>query len=275
MRELNLEEVKKIQLEILHKVVEFCEKNKITYFLCAGTMLGAIRHKGYIPWDDDIDLMMPRPDYEKFKKIFNDSDLILNDYQKTKSKNTTPFLKVEKRNTLLIEEFAPKVKLRINIDVFPIDGFPDDEDELGKHLIELKQKIRKIVLRNLKYSWQKHSVWWKSILLSVNWKLRKSRINLSYSARKVCTDLNILAQKYEFGKSGKAGIAVWGYGPKEVCPYKVYTETVKVQFEDGYFNALKDYDTYLNCVYGDYMKLPSEDKRKSHHSFKAYLVDFI
>ena len=71
MRAINSDELKSIQLDLLQKTVDFCENSGLRYFLCGGTLIGAIRHKGYIPWDDDIDIAMPRPDYEKFIRIFN------------------------------------------------------------------------------------------------------------------------------------------------------------------------------------------------------------
>ena len=72
MKELTIEEHKKLALDILIDVADFCEKNGIRYFLAYGTLIGAIRHKGYIPWDDDIDIMIPRPDYDKFLKLYSD-----------------------------------------------------------------------------------------------------------------------------------------------------------------------------------------------------------
>jgi lipopolysaccharide cholinephosphotransferase len=126
MRTITQDELKSIQLDLLQKTADFCEANGIRYFLCGGTLLGAIRHKGYIPWDDDIDIVMPRPDYERFCKTFNQPDSVY----KVKSLLTHPdyacaFAKVYDNRTMLKELHYKGVHFGVYIDVLPVDGVKD------------------------------------------------------------------------------------------------------------------------------------------------------
>ena len=141
MKSVNVNELREIQLSILDSVAEFCEKNNIKYFLAYGTLIGAVRHKGYIPWDDDIDIIMPRTDYEKFINDFNNFS---NDYKVYTVNNTEwfpfPYAKVSYENSI-IKELSDNMKnhnIGINIDLFPIDGVPKDEKLIKKHLRRLQ-----------------------------------------------------------------------------------------------------------------------------------------
>ncbi|MBQ8445584.1 MAG: LicD family protein, partial [Opitutales bacterium] len=129
MREITHEELKQIQLGILDKVHEFCEKNGITYFLSSGTLIGAVRHKGYIPWDDDLDLYMPRADYDKFIKLFSanspENTKLLS--LETDKKYQYPFAKVIDDRTEMVETaVGESFKIGVYIDVFPVDSVPDN-----------------------------------------------------------------------------------------------------------------------------------------------------
>ena len=126
-KNINLEELKKIQFDILKKVAAFCEKNKIKYYLGYGTLLGAVRHKGYIPWDDDIDIIMPRPDYLRFIEIFNKSTpspelKVLSHY--IDKNHPYPFIKLINTKTKQVSHSSIKYDMGVCIDIFPLDGLP-------------------------------------------------------------------------------------------------------------------------------------------------------
>ena len=133
MKKITVEELKKFQLEILGVVADFCEKNNIKYWIDSGTLLGAIRHKGYIPWDDDIDVGMLREDYNKFSKIFNEKN---NRYKFVCIENTpdlfVPHGKVCDTTTELYEPDETGHKTSINIDIFVYDNAPDDDKQVKK-----------------------------------------------------------------------------------------------------------------------------------------------
>lgn len=133
MREMTIDELKEVQLQILDFVAEFCEKNQIQYWIDSGTLLGAIRHKGYIPWDDDIDVGMLRKDYDKFFKLFNDPG---NRYQFVCYEKQPDFYlphgKVCDVSTVLYEPNEKGHRLSVNIDIFVYDNAPEDNSEVMK-----------------------------------------------------------------------------------------------------------------------------------------------
>lgn len=141
MRRLTTEEVKKIQIEILDVVSAFCEENNINYWLDSGTLLGAVRHKGYIPWDDDIDIGMLGPDYKKFAELFNKS----NDRYRFVDIDNNPdfyvaFGKVIDTQTVLYEQDKNGDKLSVNIDIFIYNNAPDD-DNIVKKMYDKRDKL--------------------------------------------------------------------------------------------------------------------------------------
>lgn len=141
-RQISDEEVRKLELEILIKFAEYCEKYHLRYFLAYGTLIGAIRHKGFIPWDNDVDVVMPRPDYNRFMQLIKDENIgeyfrVL-DYHDVK---TFPFAKVVDNRTKLSEKFLITDTLGIYIDVFPMDGLPDDERKRKK----IEKRLRYII----------------------------------------------------------------------------------------------------------------------------------
>lgn len=259
MEELNIDQIKKIQLEVLQSTANFCDKNNITYFLAAGTMLGAIRHKGYIPWDDDIDIIIPRPDFERLLKIFNVDNLSLG-YPSLSSRYLYPFLKISDNRTYLKEKFTVDMNFGIHIDVFPIDGFPTEEYLIAQHLEKL-EGYRKPILNKIFHFSNKLSMHKKLILGA-----KRSIIPVNYYIKKTIN----AAKLFDFETSSNAGIAVWGYGKREVCPKAVFDDYAIVEFEKRKFKAPIGYKKYLETVYGDYMQLPPKTERKPKHHFKAF-----
>ena len=126
----NVESIK-IELNILSDVHDFCIANGIHYILFAGSLLGAIRHKGIIPWDDDLDIAMPRPDYDRFVATYQNNRYIVKTIDNSEDFVFT-FSKVIDNSTVLIENKTEQSKIGINIDIFPLDGLPGDEDEAEK-----------------------------------------------------------------------------------------------------------------------------------------------
>ena len=137
-RKIDVDELKRIQLDILKQVDKFCRNNDITYYLAYGSLLGAVRHKGYIPWDDDIDIVMPRPDYERFKDEFNASEknYKVRDYE---IDNTFlyPSSKVEFVKSELKEFVKHPSKLGVNIDIFVLDAVRYDDHEIIRKLYKM------------------------------------------------------------------------------------------------------------------------------------------
>ena len=262
MKSLTVEEIKQKQLYILDEVVKFCNDNNITYFLCGGTLLGAIRHQGYIPWDDDLDLMMPREDYEKLIDTFThpairlNSSRILNDYY-------YPFLKAEDKLTEMTEHtFIGQIRnLGINIDIFPLDVMPAEPKALRKFLKKMFFLRKCLKLKRIKITGVKVDDFLRSI---------GRKIMMRYTVQEMSQKLTTSAMKYKDQDTGFMGIVVWGYGHKEYCRKEIFASKVEVDFEGKKYFAPVGWDEYLTNVYGDYMQLPPEEKQVRPHLFEAF-----
>ena len=267
MKRMTLEEVKQVELEALKYLKKVCKKNNLTYFLCGGTLLGAVRHQGFIPWDDDIDVALPRIDYMKLLKIIEDNGeyKILSPYND--NKYYFFFTKMVDKRTILIEKGSPKInKLGVNIDIYPLDGLPFKEPERFLNLIRREFINFFFSRRDLYYTSNTGLKRLLKIFLYFPKHIYLSKINWSKRKKNVLS----LMEKYDFDKSKKVTFTLPRYGTKEIFDKEVFYKTVDVKFEGEYFSAPIGYDKYLSSLYCDYMKLPSEDKRKSHHYFRAY-----
>ena len=267
MKKLNLEELKKIQVEILDVVDSFCEKNQINYWLDCGTLIGAIRHKGYIPWDDDIDIGMLREDYNKFMNIFNEQ----NDRYKFYSiENNKDFLfqfgKVLDTKTILYEPNKEKgIKLNVNIDVFVYDNAPDDENQCQK-MFQKRDLLYKLRFAQLyRDAYDKTSLKKKIMRFFLNIYLKFLPKN--YYTRKVVEN----SKRYINCDTKRVGNFV--SISKFVCDKEIFKEFVKVEFEGKKYPAPVGYDEWLRNIYGDYMQLPPVEKRVGHHEFEAYQLE--
>lgn len=268
MKELTIEEMKKIELPILTSVHNFCVQNNLRYSLAGGTMIGAVRHKGFIPWDDDIDIMMPRPDYDKLISLYNNSQ---NRYRliscDTDRDYFQPYAKVVDPTTTLNEHYDKKMKnLAVYIDIFPIDGLPDDNNEREKYWKKVFKK-RNILSCTYQKSLQSEKgikkllrkiIFYTSCILPANFAAK--RLN------------NYTRNKYSFDNSKYVAALVFGYGKKEEVPHSLYEKIGDFKFEDCVFKATEQFDLYLKNLYGDYMQLPPESERKTRHHAEAYYL---
>jgi len=260
-KKLSLEEVKAIELEILKYVKKICDDNKLKYFLCGGTLLGAIRHKGFIPWDDDIDIALPRNDYMKLIDILKGGHRYRCLSYYDNEDYHYPYAKVIDTHTILIEHDQYPIKgLGVCIDIFPIDGLPRDSWRVWYHMTKLKVFRKMLGLSLQKYpSSNVVKYITRSFSRIIGWKRW-----IRYVER--------LATKYDFNNGDKVGCIVAGYFEKEVVSKGVFEKTIDVEFEGEIFPAPVGYDEYLTSLYGDYMKLPPEEKRISPHNYEAYLI---
>lgn len=264
MIKIEIEELKRIQLEILIQVRDFCDKNKLMYFLAYGTLLGAVRHKGYIPWDDDIDIMMPRKDYEIFINSFNGNVSNMKVAAPELDKNYyAPYANVFDLRTSLNE---PYLHHRINnmgvkIDLFPIDSVPDDHE---KYLKLCKRTKLLNSLRGIKVSRLSYYSGITKIKLVIM-KLACSLIPFHYIHNLIMLN----GQAYNQKETNFVDITVFMTIINRRFPKDVINNFTEVEFEGLKFKAPKDYDKCLKSLFGDYMKLPPVEKRIALHNFTA------
>lgn len=264
--EISIEEIKALLVEALQSFHDFCEENGLRYYLSGGTLLGAIRHGGFIPWDDDIDLIMPRPDYIKFIGMTKDG---LKGHYSVQSvysdkKYIYPFVKVcDTRTSLLEFRHKNSTGSGIFIDIFPMDGISDDDVDFGKQL----KKI--LFLRKLsKYAGTAiyHS---DNLLLTLPRLLVVGLCKLVGSAR-INKKIDRVAQSLDFSVQEKVAVVVWGYDKREKNDKAKFLPRQKAKFEGKEFWISAGYDTYLRGLYGDYMKLPPEQDRVRKHDYVVY-----
>lgn len=264
MKYISVDELKHIQLEILKDVDKFCRENKIEYSLAYGTLLGAIRHKGYIPWDDDIDIFMTRPNYNKFIQSYNGSNVNLYVISPELDNNYyAPYANVCDKRTILLEEGnVHTVEIGVKIDIFPIDAVPSNITAYKK----LKKKIN-----DLKYNlWVKRTPFKDCITIrsKISWIYRKLRTILK-SQSSIQEDIIKIATSLDFQTSEYCDNVVWD-NIYARCKKNIYMDIADIEFENCTFQGIKDYDTYLRNKYGDYMVLPPVSQRVMSHNFKAW-----
>ena len=263
-KELTENQVKSIQLEILDSIHEFCQNNAIPYVLWAGSLLGAVRHGGYIPWDDDIDIAIPRPDYNRFMKEYEHKRFVARCITEDPEFCFT-FGKVCDTYTELVENKYYKTPIGINVDVFPIDGLPKDEQSRKKH--------SKIIMINKALIELKQMRFRKDRQLSKNVILLASKVLLlPFSYRKLTLCMNKRISKYDYDNSTIVCNLAWGIGEREAIPKSVFQNRVLGSFENKEFYIPRDYNEVLKRRYGDYLTLPPKGERVSHHNYKAYYV---
>lgn len=272
MREIDVEEIKQIQLDIVVKIDEFCRKNGIEYFLDGGTGIGAVRHKGYIPWDDDIDISMTRPNYERFVHSFGGYDKNLSIYapELDWSYHATHANVCDNR-TILLEGANGHLgrEIGVKVDVFPIDGTMDSYvcSVMRHKFLRMVTNIMSRKRRDMSMTWRKNKWNYFTCLF-----VRTLFYFISYTTLQKL--VHRIAMQYPFETSNYAYDVVSPVYKRPVhCRRETYEQYIDVPFEGHTLRALKDYDTYLTDLYGDYMQLPPIEQRVGHHGFTAYWKD--
>lgn len=258
-------EARRIQLEILKETAKICKENNLMCFLGGGTLLGAVRHKGYIPWDDDIDVMMPRKDYEKLLEIF-DKNNRKEEYKLLSYKNTKgyyyAFNKVVDVRTKIIEDNYKEIEnYGIYIDIFPIDYLPDDDKKIKK--IFKKYRIKNN-LTNI-YQTKDLSKDARNKVRLILKKMIAPIIRNEKVMKKILKQMDEMLIKYN--NTSKVACVSGKYAEKEVMPATYMSDYRMLEFEGEEYCVPIGYKDYLIKHYGDYMKLPPKEQQvKSHHN---------
>ena len=270
MEELTLKEIHHGTLKIMDRIDEICNQLEINYFLMFGSLIGAIRHNGFIPWDDDLDIMMIRDDYEKLLKYFRDNKMNLYPLKLFSSEmENYPYMisRISDIDYKLIVENEESFGIGLFVDVYPIDGVGNSMREVKciakkvKYLASLcylstrqkciKDNTKSIIRLILKYP---------SFLFS---KVRGKK----YFKNRI----NEYIGKHKYEECQYVGCTSWLVDmEKEVFPKEWVESTTYASFEAHKFKIPEHYHEILTQIYGDYMKLPPENERIAHHYYKAY-----
>ncbi len=265
-----LESVKSIELEILKEIIRICEKYKLDYYAIGGTLLGAIRHNGFIPWDDDIDIAMRRKDYDKLVEVIEDEldEKYEFDFYNKNNKYCMPFAKVRKKGTVFLEfhQDGLDVPNGVFVDIFPLDNSLKGDGIIQKIQGETVRKIRTAIYYKLCYkpiiknstNIDKIKAILTKILLSLFTvsflRTLQEKLMRMYNNRESQYIVN-LASSYKYDR--------------ETFLLEKCFPTKKKKFEDIEINIPNDYDYVLSTVFGkDYMKLPPIEKRITHAPLK-------
>lgn len=262
----NMELLHNVDMDIVKEVVRICDKHNLKYYMLGGTMLGAIRHKGFIPWDDDIDLGMPRDDYEKFLELAQQE--LPNHLKVVNYRNTPNYMyyitRILDTETKVIEERIGNDNKYTNasIDIFPIDGTPNNG------LLRKFYFFRVLFHRALMSLCYKDSIDRKrkrstkeKLLLWIMERIPVEKLTTPYK-QKCKIDKLLRSQPVKGAKY--IGNIMGAYRTREIVPAEYYGEGAMYPFEDIQLRGLSMYDEYLTYTYGDYMQLPPVESRKTH-----------
>lgn len=250
-KEITVEERKNLQYEILKYLKDICIKNGLRYYLAAGTLLGAVRHKGYIPWDDDIDVYMPWKDYKKLIALFKTgkekSDRYSLLYYGVVDNFSWIYVKIQDNRTVTRGIRFPLVcDIGVNIDIFPMGGIPSDTSRLN----ELKQMVS-----DFQKNWANHLLTFTNESETTN----------------IANQIERIMSKYEFDESPFVGYFINGYWNWEMHHYSAYEKSIELLFEDDYFMAPVGYDEVLTHSYGDYLQYPPNWQTLQYpHTYRAF-----
>lgn len=253
--------------DILRWYKAFCQQHHLRWIIAYGSAIGAARHKGFIPWDDDIDVVMPRPDYERFVALCKTEDL--GPYEFVSFDNTPhyclPFAKICNRRTTLVESADYRFATGLYIDIFVVDGASPDPDE------------RLALIRAYKKAWARFamssSYYTRSTLLGFfksgqyakivhYWLLSLRR---EHHRKKYYRLMERIARRYSYDESDTLIGYPPIYGAREIIPKTWMEDLTELPFEDLTVPIPRDYAAFLNHFYGDYTVLPPEEERVSHH----------
>lgn len=269
-RELSLEEIHNVTIDILKKIIAICEEINIDYYIAYGSLIGAVRHKGFIPWDDDCDLVMLRPDYEKFCKYCQDNEERLRPYKMVTRETMKKYpYNIGRFNDMSYEAVYDNViqyDSGVFVDIYPLDGAGNEINKRIDKIRKKKSNIFRILLWSIDAHFEPstYNKWYRTIIkyfIRLYSKCRGSEYFLN--------KLESLKKSYNFENSKYVAEMTWDSG---LVLYKKewFVDTVLFDFEGLEVKAPVGYDEFLKCHYGNYMELPPETERVPHHEYRVY-----
>lgn len=269
MERVSLKQQHDILLSMLAYVDSVCTTNDIPYSMGGGTLLGAVRHQGFIPWDDDIDIMLLRDHYTRLVEVLRKNStapyIVLDASDKG---NPYAFAKLCDSRTFCKGPLDEVPEMGVFIDIFPVDFLPDAPEERRKFSGEMKRKQDNLDF----YSWRtysKASSYFKKAIKSVLYLPKYLYYGLLRSETNDKDQL--VKQMSSYKDTGMVGFTGSPYSPeKEFFPTEIFSEYIRLKFEDHEFSAIAGYEKYLSQLYGDYMQLPPVGDRVNHSYYQWY-----
>lgn len=271
-KKLSFQEIRKIQIEELLYVKKLCEKNNLTYFIISGTLLGAVKYKGYIPWDNDIDIALLRKDYLKLIEIIEKDNN--QDFEVLTIYNTRdyyyPYAKLIDKKTKLVDNAKEINKMGVFIDIFPMDYFNDDVclqfNKLNfiRNMVSKRMRIKNQLKKTMIYEEKEKDInfiTFKTIIYNIVDLISRP---LGYNFW-----VKILDKVSSKNKEGKY-LAFLFINKLYYFDIELFSETANYTFENNIFSSIKDYDFYLKKIYGDYMNELPLSKQRTNHQFDVY-----
>ena len=241
---------------------EFCVNNGLRYYALGGTMLGAVRHKGFIPWDDDIDVGMPRKDYDKFLKLCKGKKI--NNYEvECNEKDSTDFFygyaKIYDTTTTLIEHSRYNIKRGIFIDLFPLDGAGNEKKEALKLHKPVYWRYQLLMAKTCAFN--RNRAWYKNAAVLL------CRFIPGPNNNRLLSQIDKLCKKYKFDDCKYVANMLGNWGEREIVEKRVMGMPRLYQFENIQIFGVENYDVYLTKLYGNWRDLPPKEKQITHHDY--------
>lgn len=265
MKQIDTAELKTLQMDVLSAVHRFCEEKNIRYTMSCGTMLGCARHKGYIPWDDDIDIYMLRGDYNKLIESFPET------YEgrykfvtlERDSKWNRAYGKIFDTHTVVKERTSVAYELGINIDVFPIDNVPDDETEWQEY--DRRRRFLQNIYQMKVTTFRSGRAFRKNLFLAMCKVLL-----LPFTSRCIAQYIQKFSTRFDQQDTRRVFECCQGIHLKQPFKKSLFDNLTLMPFENREFMAFVDFDEYLTNGYGNWHQLPSKEKQVTHHAFLAW-----
>lgn len=264
----NLREKQEANLSSLLEIDKICRENNWTYFLAYGTLLGAIRHHGFIPWDDDVDIFMPRQDYDKLVEFMGDD--IRDGFKLCTRENTENYPYYIPRFSNMQYRFVttlngPQFDIGAFVDVYPLDNYCNDKQS-GMRLEKKLSLLNSLYAVYLNGAIGKSAA--KKCVSRVGHFLLRSLARKDFAA-KINKRMRHTLSKYTSDSDKYVGVPCWGAGIQ--YDKELFSETMEVAFEGHKLYVPKRYDEILTLVYNDYMSLPDVDARNTSHHYEMYV----
>lgn len=253
-------------LEMMGWFHAFCEENGVRYYMIGGTMLGAARHEGFIPWDDDVDIGVPREDFERMLEIGKTLDAssryVFESYRDGKPDFEYPFAKVYDTTTTLVENKRKRPKRGLYLDIFPLDGMRGEtREEAQRNFRPLRKKLD--LLAAVSSEVREGRAWWKNLIVRAFGLLPASL----FGFQTLAAEIEGLCKQSSFYRAAFVGNLVGIRREKEIMAKACFGTPTLCPFEGRSFFGVEMPDEYLTCIYGDWRELPPPEKRCSEHSY--------